>query len=91
MKGVKYQLRGTKGETIILAEYCQACGGNRYIDVPGNENDQGEPDTCEALECGECDGYGFILTNSGSEILALFNDIVNASKRKGDIGSGGLL
>lgn len=64
MKGPKYSI-GEGKNTIVLATYCDACGGAGEVEIYE-----------KIIECGECDGFGGMTTESGAQILALVNDIL---------------
>lgn len=72
MRGAKYKV----GD-VVLAEYCPACHGYGTVEVAQDGEHEGEE-----LPCGECDGFGAWVTEDGSQILALVNDILLKGRKK---------
>lgn len=66
MKGAKYSI-GIGPNKITLAKWCPECGGDKYI---------ADATTGTNAVCGYCEGFGSIMTEDGSTILALVNDIL---------------
>jgi hypothetical protein len=73
MKGPKYQLsNGT-----ILAKYCDACFGT-------GSKTEADPNGFipKQVFCTTCDGFGALITEDGSQILALVHDILLGGRKR---------
>ena len=70
--GAKYVVKSNDKNELILAMYCDTCGGEG----------QTEDEERNLHFCLDCDGYGYTLTEDGSQFLALVYDVFFKGKEK---------